>query len=229
MKLFKPTKSNNGALLAVNFVAKADAYEAGKVKQRGDKSVYFSFVAQNGWDDKNGNGIFKDGRRCNIKFNDIEAAAIIAAVRANKTMADVMNVKMVYHDGDNSATVINFGPKIKKIKNAQGQWIETGEQQGFVMSITKTDKTNPANKENYGLGFTYAESERLVSYLNTALSHINDALFSEEIKRVQTFAAAQNVPKTAPKAAAKEEYLPSEPEEAVVDEPAPSEEELDTW
>ncbi|MDP2692873.1 MAG: hypothetical protein Q8O88_04510 [bacterium] len=183
LTFYKPTKKVTGALLTVSFNAKVGIYDNGQVKTRGDKSVYFSFVAQSGWNEETQNGVFSGGKKCNLKFSDNEVAGMLAAIKRNSTLAEAMNVKMIYHDGDKSASTINFGPYFKKVKDASGNWVESGNQAGFSIRVSRTDKeTN--TKENFGLALTWAETERFASFLTTALNHINESLRAEEIKKM---------------------------------------------
>lgn len=177
MKLYKPNKSVKGSALSINFSAKTD-----KEGIKGDKSFYFQLVSQTGWDDKSGNGTFKDGKKIIVKFAPHEISGIIAAIRKNISLADTMNVKYVYHNNDATATNITFEPHFKSEKQGEN-WVKTNVQNGFIFRVTKTDKNNEQNKDTISIGFTWAEVELLRAVLENGLVHISDSWYSENINR----------------------------------------------
>lgn len=183
---YKPNKNVKGSLLSVNFTAKADKTtglsdgENGK----GDKSFYFNFVSQTGWNEKERLGSFKDGKKITVKMSPTEIAGIIYAVDKNTTLAAAMGQEYVYHDGDKTATTIYFAPHFKKIQQ-DGKWIDSDKQIGFGIRVVKTEKANKENKEQLSIGLTYAETELLINYLKDALTHIFDAFYSENITRLK--------------------------------------------
>lgn len=179
MQLYKPNKSIKGSALSVNFTARADS-DHGK----GDKSFYFQLISQTGWDDKSGNGTFKDGKKIIVKFAPHEISGMLSAIKRNTTLADVMGVQYVYHDGDKSASNINFGPHFKKEKKGD-QWVDTDKQLGFGLRVTKTDKQNKENKDSIGIALNWAEVELLELFLKDGLSHIFNSWFSENINRLK--------------------------------------------
>jgi hypothetical protein len=175
MKLYKPNKSNKGSALSINYSAKTD-----KEGQKGDKSFYFQLVAQNGWNEESGNGIFKDGRKIITKFAAHEIAGMLAAIKRNISLAEAMNVKYVYHDGEKTSTSVYFEPFFKSEKKGN-EWVKTTHQSGFLFRVTKTDKSSAENKETIGIGFTWAEVELLKVVLKDGLSHIANAWYAENI------------------------------------------------
>lgn len=206
LNIYKPNKSNKGSLVSINFSAKTDKLKDNKL-EKGDKSVYFSFVLQNGWDEKNQNGVFKDGKRCNVKFSPTEVGGILYALNNNSTLAHALGVDLIYHDGEKSATTIYFGPAYKKKKEGE-KWIDTTEQRGFGIRAIKINKEKKEEKEQFAIGFNFAECVLLKNFLKNALTHINDALYAEDINR----AKAYNESKTKKTNTLKNEYLPSEEE-----------------
>lgn len=181
LDFFKPTKSVKGALISVNFSAKADKVTEGKV-EKGDRSFYVNLVAQTGWDNERGNGSFKDGKKITVKFAPHEIAGMLSAIKKNITLAEAMGVQYVYHDGEKTATTINFGPHFKKVQK-DGQWIDSGNQVGFALRVTKTDKVNKDNKDSLGIGLTWAETELFSLFLQDGLVHIFSALYASSINK----------------------------------------------
>lgn len=195
---YRPNSANKGSLLSVNFSARPDKVGENSI-DKGDKSFYLSFVAQTSWNAAEKTGSFKDGKKINVKLSPTEAGGIIAAVKRNTTLAAMMGQEYVYHDGDKSATTIYFGPHFKKIKQGD-KWVDSDTQIGFGIRVVKTEKANKENKESLSIGLTYAETELLVSYLQDGLTHIFDALFSENISRLKNKGANKKneVVETAP-------------------------------
>lgn len=206
LNIYKPNKVVKGSLVSINFSAKTDKIKDGKT-EKGDKSVYFSFVLQSGWDEKNQTGSFKDGKKCNVKFSPTEVGGILYALNNNSTLAHALGVDLIYHDGEKTSTVIYFGPAYKKKKEGE-KWVDTTEQRGFGIRAVKTNKENKEEKEQFAIGFNFAECVLLKNFLKNALTHINDALYAEDINRAKAF----NESKVKKTNSLKNEYLPSEEE-----------------
>lgn len=189
---FKPTQSNRGALLSVNYIAKADKLsESQKIK--GEKGAYFNLVKQNGWNEKsgkNGNGTFSGGAKLTVKFAVHEMAGIIQAIQKNISLATVMATKYVFHDSLTHGINITFEPNFKKTQVGD-KWESTGEQNGFAFRITKTNKKD-TTKENIGIVLNWAELKLLQLYLEDALTSVFGALFNEDINRAKTFNAKKD-------------------------------------
>ena|ERR1017187_5488473 len=181
LTFYKPNKFNKGSLISINFSAKADKIDGDK-SVKGDKSFYFNLVGQTGWNEETKNGTFKDGKKIVVKLSPTEVAGLIAAIKRNTSLAKVMNIEYIYHDGDKTATIIYFEPHFKKEQKGD-KWVDTTNQVGFGLRVVKTEKANKENKEQLSIGFTYAETELLVNYLKDGLSHIFNALFSEDVSR----------------------------------------------
>jgi hypothetical protein len=177
MQLYKPNRNIKGSAISINFSAKTD-----KDGQKGDKSFYFQMIHQVGWDEKSGNGTFKDGKKVIVKFAPHEVAGIIAAINKNMSLAETMNTKYVYHDGDKFSTNISFEPHFKSEKKGN-EWVKTNQQAGFLLRATKTNKQDETDKDSIAIGFTWAETELLKNYLINGLSHISNAWYSENIAR----------------------------------------------
>ena len=206
LNIYKPNKFSKGSLVSINFSAKTDKIIDGKTT-KGDKAVFFSFVLQSGWDANTQIGSFKDGKKCFIKFSPTEIGGILYALKNNSTLANALGTELVYHDGEKTATTIYFGPAYKKKKEGE-KWIDTTEQRGFSIRAVKTNKENKEEKEQFAIGFSFAECVLLSCFLKNALTHINDALYSEDINR----AKAYNESKAKKTNSLKNEYLPSEEE-----------------
>jgi phosphoribosyl-AMP cyclohydrolase len=160
MKLYKPSRSNKGYAFSINFSARTDKFDDNNRLVKGDKSFYIQMVRQNGFNEKTGNGIFKDGYKVIVKIAPHEAAAMIAAINRNISMAEAMNTKYVYHDGAESATTVVFEPYFKSEKRGD-QWIKSNVQSGFIFKVTKVNKSNEQEKENLGIAFNWGETELL--------------------------------------------------------------------
>src|SRR5258705_13543596 len=105
LSFFKPNKSNKGALLSVNFSAKADKLFAeespilGTQTLKGDKSFYLNLVGQTSWNESERTGGFKDGKKIVIKLSPTEIGGILYAIQKNLTLAAAMGQEYVYHYG----------------------------------------------------------------------------------------------------------------------------------
>lgn len=205
MQLYKPTKSNKGAALSINYTAKTN-----KGTEKGDKSFYFQLVAQNGWDESSQNGRFKDGKKIITKFAPHEICGMLAAIKRNIPMAEAMNVKYVYHDGEKFSSSINFEPYFKSVKQGT-EWVKSSTQSGFSLRVTKTDKQNDKNKDSIGIAFNWAETELLRVVLEDGLSHVANAWYAENISRATE---AKEKVKSTPKQEKPVEQK-SEPEQSV--------------
>lgn len=181
--LYKPNKNSKGGLVNINFSAKTDKFVDKKLN-KGDKSVYFSFVLQVGWDEKNEVASFKNGKKCSVKFSPTEIGGMLYALEHNVTLADALGTKLVYHDGgDKSNTTIYFGPAFKK-KQVGDKWVDTEERRGFSIRAIRNDKTNNT-KDQFSIGFNFAECKLLQEYLKDSLTHIFGALHGEDIARMK--------------------------------------------
>ena len=221
LNIYKPNKVVKGSLVSINFSAKTDKIKDGKT-EKGDKSVYFSFVLQSGWDEKNQTGSFKDGKKCNVKFSPTEVGGILYALNNNSTLAHALGVDLIYHDAEKTSTVIYFGPAYKKKKEGE-KWVDTTEQRGFGIRAVKTNKENKEEKEQFAIGFNFAECVLLKNFLKNALTHINAALYAEDINRAKVY----NESKVKKNTSLKNEYLPSEEESKEVNKENKEEENLE--
>lgn len=179
--LYKPTKSNKGCLFNISFTARP---EKGDVK--GDKSFYLKLVRQVSWDEKSQTGSFSGGASVVVKMAMHEISGILDAIKRNTTLAQSMGVKYVYHDGESTASTIDFSPAFKKVQQGD-KWIDTDEQKGFSLRVTKSEKANKDKKDSWAVGFTYAETELLRLFLEDGLTHCFNALRNEEITRLQEY------------------------------------------
>jgi len=211
MKLYKPTKGNKGAALSLNYTAKTD-----KDGQKGDKSFYIQIVAQNGFDEKSGNGIFRDGKKIITKFAPHEISGMLAGIKRNISMADAMGVKYVYHDGESYKSTITFEPYFKSVKQGE-EWVKSNVQSGFIYKVTKTNKSDETNKETIAIGLNWAELELLRVVLEDGLQHIANSWYAENIARGTE--AKEKYKKAAPK----QEKVEPKVEEPL-EEPTPEEE-----
>lgn len=177
--LFKPNKKVSGAILSVSFSAKAD--KGNGRDEKGDKSFYFRLTSQTGWDEKKRRGTFKDGYSMVSKMSPTEVAGIVNAIRHNRSLEKAVNQEYVYHEAEDSATIISFLPFFNRVKDEEtGEWGNTGDQKGFGLRVTKKNKDGSDSK-TLGVGFTFAESELFAQFLSDGLTHIFNAWRSEEV------------------------------------------------
>lgn len=230
--LYKPTKSNKGCLFNVSFTARP---EKGDVK--GDKSFYIKLVKQVSWDEKNQTGSFSGGANVIVKMAMHEMSGILDAIKRNTTLAQSMGVKYVYHDGESTASTIDFSPAFKKVKTVEGgveKWVDTEEQKGFSLRVSKSEKANKDKKDSWSVGFTFAEAELLRLFFEDGLIHCFNALRNEEITRLQEYNESKKakeikvVKKTSTKK--EEEKVPVTAENNSLEEPEdPKTTESDEW
>ena len=194
--IYKANKAIKGALLSINFIAKADKFVNGQ-RERGEKSFYWNLVSQTGWDAGNQNGVFKNGKKLTVKFAQHEMAGVIAAIEKNVSLAQVMNTAYVFHDQKDFGVSITFEPNFKK-NQVNGKWETSTEQTGFVFRVTKTSKANKEEKESISIGINFAELELIKLYIEDGLRHIFDALFSEDISRAKTINSRKTQPEPTP-------------------------------
>ena len=190
LSIFKPNKSNKGAFLNINFSAKADKI-SGKEVEKGDKSFYFKIIGQTSWNDKNKTGGFKDGPSIVAKMSVTEIAGMLYAIKNNVSLNEAMGVEYVYHDGSNSATIVVFSPIFERVKRGN-EWVQTEKQKGYGLRLTKKNKSNTEDKLSLGIGFTFAELELLVRFLEDGLGHIFNAMYSEEFSRFKRKASKED-------------------------------------
>lgn len=209
MQLYKPNSSNKGTALSINYSARTD-----KDGQKGDKSFYIQIIAQNGWNTDTKTGAFKDGKKIITKFAPHEIAGMLAAIKRNISLAEAMNTKYVFHDGEKNSSNISFEPHFKSEKKGN-EWVKTNIQQGYIYRVTKTDKQDANNKESLAIGFTWAELELLRVVLEDGLMHIANAWYAENISRAAD--------KKAAKPAAKKEAEPAEPTQPADEQETPPE------
>ena len=189
LTIYKPNKNNAGSLFNINFVARPE-----KENAKGDKSFYVKLVRQVSWDENKQTGSFSGGASVIAKLSLNEMAGILDAINRNVSLASSMGTKYVYHDGDESASIIDFSPAFKKVKKGE-EWVATDEQKGFSLRITKTDKKNKDKKDSFAVGFTYSETELLALFIKDGLGHCFNALRSEEIERLRKYSETKNAEK----------------------------------
>lgn len=164
LQFFKPNKSNKGCLAHFTFSSKGD-----------NKAVYLELIKQNGWDAQarggQGNGIFKDGERTNVKFSIYEIGDILYCIRIRAGLN-----KPFYHKSDAGSSTINFGPYCGKVKDDKGNFVDSPTPTGFSVGVLK-------GESKFNIGFTFGEVELLRVWLENALVHISDGIYADDLKR----------------------------------------------
>ena len=131
-----------------------------------DNPFWASLIKQESWNTKTRTGSFsknKDNpkKRVIVKFSDTEMAGFIDAIERNAEYSG-------YHRSDQIVR-FKFGPYTPKKIKVNGEFIANDKQQGFSLSVTKEDKEDSTDSQNYLIGFNYPEGMRLKIYLQTIL------------------------------------------------------------
>lgn len=106
-----------------------------------------------------------------VKLTSAEAAGIVRANRDKKK-------SKFFHTFDGNTTTGEFGHYLIPAKDT------FPEREGFGWSFKKGDKT-------IKVGFTLETAEDLSHFLTNALSHINDAIYSEDVAKGKEYAKSK--------------------------------------
>lgn len=123
--------------------------------------VYLEIVKQTGWNDSTKLGTFKDGKKVKLKFNAMEAAGFLDALRNNRELK-------LFHSTEANKTGINFVP----YKNKDGVQI------GFSLSVRQ-------GSDSYLVGFFFPECMQIEQWMVFALDRFNQAAYAEKKKRLE--------------------------------------------
>lgn len=126
-----------------------------------DESIWFKVIKQVGSTVKDGrrNGTFSGGATKNVKINIDEAGALIRAVRTN-------GGAQLYHTSPAGKTTVDF-----KFYEIDGKPV----RRGFGLTISDGSTT-------WKVGLSEGAAENLSLYLQNALVHIYDAIYSADKK-----------------------------------------------
>jgi hypothetical protein len=167
LQFFKANKGNTGALAQVSFSSKGDR-----------KGVFVELVKQNGWNSEArnglGNGVFKDGKKVNVKLSTTEAAGIINAVERREDAA-----KMV-HTSAAGTTQINFVRYKGKVKK-DNAWVPADDFTGYSFGVAR-------GEDKISIGLTFSEVVELREYLKFCLEHIFSGIYSDDLKQAKEYA-----------------------------------------
>lgn len=120
-------------------------------------TVFATIIKQSGWDNEKQNGIFRDNKdnpegRANIKLDYVEVAGILDCIERGR---DFKN----FHESNETPKNISFTVW-------KGQ---DGNPKGYSFSILVTNKQDPAYKNSFYIGFTYAEARLIREFFIYAL------------------------------------------------------------
>ncbi len=127
-----------------------------------DGSFYASIIKQAGYDDKTGNGTFKDSlkdpnKHVNIKLSAIELGGILDCIERNRPFSS-------FHDAEVVIKGISFSPWMNKpIADEEGK-TPAAIQNGFSFSVNVTNKDDKA-KNSFYIGLNFAEARTIREYL----------------------------------------------------------------
>ena len=153
LNFYKPNAANSGHLLGLKFNSK-------------EGSLYAQFVKQTKWDAAAHKGCFQGGAKFNIKVNATEIGAILNIIERGKT-------EKLFHQSPKGNTSIEIKPFTKKA--AEG---ETPVKNGFTISVNPRANDGEEKPQTFGFWFNESEARLLKEYLQYALRHFFDALYS---------------------------------------------------
>lgn len=142
------------------------------------KSLFVSFVKQVSWNEEKKTGSFRENAKdpeksINVKFTNVEAGGILNAI---KTKTEYK----IYHTSPKGVTTGSFKPYISK----------DGEDKGYSFTVFKQGNKNP-----FQIGFTHAETEVLILFLNKYIV----SSFERVETNQESSSPTQNNVKTTPK------------------------------
>lgn len=135
-----------------------------------DNAIFLQLVKQTGW--TNDVGTFTGGQKLQVKFSIWEVGNMIDALKNNKEYK-------TYHDGINQQLNISLSPYMKE-----------GKQLGYGLKIYQTAGES---KTGFLLGLTFGEAVVVSKWLENALVHIFDAIYSADIQESKEYAAKKNI------------------------------------
>lgn len=142
-------------------------------------SLFVNFIKQHSWNEAKKLGSFRENAKnpektTVLKFNAVEAAGMVDAIDRNAEYK-------FYHTAPNSNAMGKFCP-----------YLRDNAQIGFSFNATKEQKGDTVNKVSFLIGFTFAESVLVKTFL---LEFIRNSFYPQD-----------DVTAPAPKEAQQEEY-----------------------
>ena len=142
-------------------------------------SLFVNFIKQHSWNEAKKLGSFRENAKnpektTVLKFNAVEAAGMVDAIDRNAEYK-------FYHTAPNSNAMGKFCP-----------YLRDNAQIGFSFNATKEQKGDTVNKVSFLIGFTFAESVLVKTFL---LEFIRNSFYPQD-----------DVAAPAPKEAQQEEY-----------------------
>lgn len=153
LTFYKANSAVKGALCSFSFNSKGQA-------------LYVELVKQVSYNAEKRLGSFSGGKKCVAKFSVTEIGDFILALEKNKEVKP-------FHSFNGETSQITFGPLMSKPKTDD----EKPTQIGFKLNIYKS---NDGQKENFSIGFSFAESVVLREYFKFVLQHIYSAIYSAD-------------------------------------------------
>ncbi len=178
LQFYTPNKAVTGGLLSAQVTAKVGSFE-----EPGDRAIFFNLVKQTGWNTETSKGSFKDGAKIGVKFTMDEVGGFIQAIRNQRNFT-------FYHGFDNNITTGTF----------LYYFIDKDKDGNLLVDKNK----RPAPREGFGLtvkkgeveikvSFNLAAAENLAEYLKFCLEKCYTAIYSEDKKNAEDW-AAKNAP-----------------------------------
>ena len=124
-------------------------------------SLFVNFIKQHSWNEAKKLGSFRENAKnpektTVLKFNAVEAAGMVDAIDRNAEYK-------FYHTAPNSNAMGKFCP-----------YLRDNAQIGFSFNATKEQKGDTVNKVSFLIGFTFAESVLVKTFL---LEFIRNSFF----------------------------------------------------
>lgn len=166
LQYYKPNKKNTGSAATFSFNS--------KVTEEYGPAIFVEIVKQNGWNQEArggmGNGIFKGGEKTTIKLSTTEAATIIDAIERRE------DAPQFFHKGKESSSTIRFVRFKGKVKNEEGAWVDSKDYTNYGLAVSRSD-------ESFKISFTLGEAKELSIWLENALHHCFNGLYSADLKK----------------------------------------------
>lgn len=152
-----------------------------------DGNLYATLIKQAGWNEETQNGTFKASlndptKKINIKLSEVEACGILDCVERNRPFSS-------YHNFDESPKTISFTPWMITPPSDDNGPKPSPIQKGYSFSISVSDKNEPANKNSFYIGLTFAEAryirEFLICYLHASFRGTNQPKVGPVLEEAQ--------------------------------------------
>lgn len=179
MDIYKPNPGVKGCGASFSYSAK-------------QACVFLNLIQQLGWD-KNQKGPAKGwfrrgdekGKEATIKFSIAEAGLIKECLRLRKNIRDFNNNSALFHTTDEFSSTIDLVYYSNDKSDKSGV---AYKEHGFTFTISKKEKSDPANKLEFRLPLTLGEAAALGEFLTVA---IQDSVRYEQREKERKFKEAQ--------------------------------------